>query len=148
EARVKAMAYFQDRTIAPEKPQDSAAMRVTLQPAELISITGTASDGQGKPLPAAEVYLFGGIADTTWVKQVQPTGSFIVLPEQFRTLAGVHADKNGHFTFWALRSDAPANEKGAATFSLGLYTKEKQELVKDVQVPKGSSTSEMNVRLP
>jgi protocatechuate 3,4-dioxygenase beta subunit len=147
ESRVKAAAYFQDRTMVPDNPTQSAAMRVTLEPAELLSITGTASDSQGKPLPEAEVYLFGGIADDKWVKQVNPTGSGIVFPENYRLLAGVRADKEGHFTFWALRHDASANEAGAATFSVGLYTKENSELVTGVQVAKGAKTRAVTVQL-
>lgn len=147
ESRVKAAAYFQDRTIVPEKPTESAAMRVTLERAELVSITGTACDSQGKPLPEAEVYLFGGTADDNWVKQANPTGSWIVYPDGYHLLAGVRADKEGHFTFWALRHDALANEAGAAVFSVGLYTKENSELVTGVQVPKTANSREVMVRL-
>ena len=88
ENRDKAPAFFQSRTIVPNKPIQSADMRVMLESAELLPITGTASDSQGKPLPEAEVFLFGGMADETWVMQAHPEGGSFILNSRALSPAG------------------------------------------------------------
>lgn len=127
-------------------------LKVVLEPAELLEITGTVVDTDADPVPDANVYLLTGDAkEQTWLKTVNPP-IFGEYETHGILLATTCTNKNGKWRFWTVRENRSLSMGSRKTdwskYCIGvLVSNERDVLVRNVVVPEEKIRKELTIRL-
>lgn len=127
-------------------------LKVVLEPAQLLEITGLVVDTDDNPVPDANVHLLTGDAkEQTWLKTVNPP-IFGEYETHGVLLATTETNKNGKWRFWTVRENRLLmmgyQKTDWSKYCIGVFvSNERNVLVRNVVVPEQRLHQELKIRL-
>ncbi len=140
------------------KHGEHVSLDVVLEPADLITFTGTVCDSEGEPVPNAAVMLFAGNAGVkSWQRELHPdvlmNAGFAVVRDA--ALCLTVTDEKGRWTMWVVRESEEDLKIGhhwtsgdAACYSIGAESREGQAaLVRDIVLEEAETSKHVEITL-
>lgn len=146
--------YLHRRLTLRLKPGKEHDLKLSLQPTQLLKISGRVVGAGGRPVADAPVLLLTGDAgEKTWLDILHPKIMGSTELRHDTAIDSTRTDKDGRWTFWTVREDGGGSPFGGRETDWKRYCvgvegpKGKSLLVRDVVVPEGDNCTEFLIDL-